>query len=528
MQLQVEGKRDKDEVDCGLPTLKQWFSEKKITLNVYQALTADEPCYNMNLLLLMSQDDIKSLKNDHPHLKFPEILQLINVLKNLPQSQIYSDTIANKFSNHKNNINNNNTHNTQNTKYIPLSQHNNNISKLNSHCETISKEIKDIRKQIKSHESSKEQNVMLIEATFNEISKILVEHKNKLINRVNEISNANTLLCVTREHQLKDLLTKTLETKRQCMQFVNINENENNNNDKCNINCNCGVEANKESAHDDNDNNDDDNDDDDDDESKSCTSREELEDNIKKINDEISKIVDDNNYNSNYREYNVKIGDIDSIEEKVFKKMIQVTEADAEAQVNTEAEGKSDCNSTNWNDDEAFIEHKCCNAFTLSNNNRTCHVSRPINWRLILYGNGISFGKSKYTIEIGSNIYGVDAGVAIALFPMELNNVNFELDYQRAYNYKSNYCWTVFHHGYMYTQGKNTSITEQLTFSKGDTIILSLDINCNGKNEKNVAKFYNQTKKQTFILAGLFYPIRLGFELATKGTTITVTREKYS
>ena len=72
-------------------SLEKWVQEKKITVNLYNHLTSVEPPYNVELLLLLSQSDVKQLKHDFNNVNFTEILQLINVLKQLPQSQIYHD-----------------------------------------------------------------------------------------------------------------------------------------------------------------------------------------------------------------------------------------------------------------------------------------------------------------------------------------------------------------------------------------------------------------------------------------------------
>ena len=47
MQVQVEGKNEENAtIGGGLPTLKQEVDDKRITFSMYEALTADESCYN--------------------------------------------------------------------------------------------------------------------------------------------------------------------------------------------------------------------------------------------------------------------------------------------------------------------------------------------------------------------------------------------------------------------------------------------------------------------------------------------------
>ena len=67
----------------GLPTLEKWLDEKKITLNLYNNLTKDDPSYNVELLVLMPQNHLFNLKNDFPNVQMTEILQLINLLKKI-------------------------------------------------------------------------------------------------------------------------------------------------------------------------------------------------------------------------------------------------------------------------------------------------------------------------------------------------------------------------------------------------------------------------------------------------------------
>ena len=74
-----------------VPSLEQWVQEKKISQNLYNHLTNVKPAYTVELLSIMSQSDVKGLRNDFKNVNFSEILQLINVLKKLPQSQIYHD-----------------------------------------------------------------------------------------------------------------------------------------------------------------------------------------------------------------------------------------------------------------------------------------------------------------------------------------------------------------------------------------------------------------------------------------------------
>ena len=52
----------------------------------------------MELLLLMSNSDVKGLKNEFANkVNLSELLQLINLLKQIPQSQIYQDTNKDKM-----------------------------------------------------------------------------------------------------------------------------------------------------------------------------------------------------------------------------------------------------------------------------------------------------------------------------------------------------------------------------------------------------------------------------------------------
>ena len=88
----------------------------------------------------------------------------------------------------------------------------------------------------------------------------------------------------------------------------------------------------------------------------------------------------------------------------------------------------------------------------------------------------ICVGKSKYTLKIAGCKHD---NTAIASVPIEFDK--FNLDVQRAYNYKENSC-AVFNSGCMYAQGKSNS-TKPFQFGKGHIISLSLDMNCNGTNE---------------------------------------------
>lgn len=71
-----------------IPTLQQLAKTRYITRNLFETLVSQEPPYTTRLLMLMSVNDIKKLMVDHQHLRKPEILQLIDVLSNLPQSQV--------------------------------------------------------------------------------------------------------------------------------------------------------------------------------------------------------------------------------------------------------------------------------------------------------------------------------------------------------------------------------------------------------------------------------------------------------
>ena len=83
---QLEGCRDEshDTVSNVLPTLKQWLQQNKITRNLYNKLTNENPAYNVELLLLMSRNDLKELKNELGGIKTSEILQLINLISKIP------------------------------------------------------------------------------------------------------------------------------------------------------------------------------------------------------------------------------------------------------------------------------------------------------------------------------------------------------------------------------------------------------------------------------------------------------------
>ena len=118
-------------VDSGLPTLAQWVKEKKITQNLYNNLTKDDPPYTVELLLLMPQNHLMNLKSDlGSNVRMPEILQLINLLKKIPQSQVYQDSNKQKQ-----------------VIYLTPQQHET-INKLKQDLTNISLKIENIRKSI--------------------------------------------------------------------------------------------------------------------------------------------------------------------------------------------------------------------------------------------------------------------------------------------------------------------------------------------------------------------------------------------
>lgn len=107
-QLQVEGESGTNlQSESSLPTIEQWVQQGKITENLYNNLHNGDPKWTVELLLLMTQNDIKDLRKELTNVKIVEIFQLINLLKKIPQSQIHqnlendSQKKTNRLLNHK-------------------------------------------------------------------------------------------------------------------------------------------------------------------------------------------------------------------------------------------------------------------------------------------------------------------------------------------------------------------------------------------------------------------------------------------
>ena len=137
-----------------LPTLEHWLNDKKITQNLYNALTREEPSYTVELLLFMSQNDIKNLKQDLGNVRMPEVLQLIKLLKNIPQSQVYQDF-----------------HKEKQVIYLTPKQHET-INKLKQDLTNISIKMESTKNSIKKNKQECDTNIILINNTFDQLIEI--------------------------------------------------------------------------------------------------------------------------------------------------------------------------------------------------------------------------------------------------------------------------------------------------------------------------------------------------------------------
>ena len=204
--------------DSGMPTLEQWLQEKKITQNLYNNLTKDDPSYTIELLLLMSQNDIKNLKEEFVNVRMPEILQLINLLKKMPDSQIYQDF-----------------HKEKQVIYLTPKQHET-INQLKHNLTNISTKMENTRKSIEANTRECDLNTRLINDTFDKIIQSLNNQKLRLIRKITNICQNKNKLLMSQDSSLKKLYQTTLDIKNKYKQLTetidlttseaNKNENE--------------------------------------------------------------------------------------------------------------------------------------------------------------------------------------------------------------------------------------------------------------------------------------------------------------
>ena len=200
MMAQLEGMSER-----GCLSLEKWVQEKKITVNLYNHLTSVEPPYTVELLLLMSQSDVKQLKHDFNNVNFTEILQLINILNQLPQSQINHDIM--------------NQNNKTKIVYSTPQQH----SSTGEFITKLSNKLHNAKTTMNKNEQACDRNMLLINNTFDTMIQFLHDTKLSLIKQIkhNHLKQGEKLL---QQESASNQFSKFTEAKSRDNSMLTSNE----------------------------------------------------------------------------------------------------------------------------------------------------------------------------------------------------------------------------------------------------------------------------------------------------------------
>ena len=438
--------------DSGCPSLESWVQEKKITQNLYNHLTSVEPAYTVELLLIMSQADVKGLRNDFKNVNLPEILQLINLLKKMPQSQIYQDMI-----------------NQQQQKvviYLTPEQHTT-INKLKTNLTNISEKMHNAKQMVNKNKQQRDTNILLINNTFDELIKLLNAKKLSLIEQVTKICSKNSEILSQQESGLKKLYQTTLDIKNQFTKFA---------------------ETTDMTSH------------------ESVRKEKEINNLIKKNENEIQvsfnsfdKVLNelDNNNESDNKQ------DIDGSGNKgmiVGGYNISVnTHHEMEKMVDSVVTIKKQDNLKKIKHEMKFVPHTCCkNKVILSNNDSTCQIAVGAD-RNVFYGTQhIPVGTSRFRMTI-------DDGecVGIGFVPPTFSA---SLDTHTIHKDKAS--WIVYYNGTTYV--KSVQENNPIRFGKNDSVVVECTMIDNAKNSSKVS-ILNETNGKKCEINEMSYPLRLVF-----------------
>lgn len=200
-QLQPEGTPN-ETVSNITPTLELWLKQEKITQNLYSKLTSQEPKYTVELLLFMSQNDVKELKKDITGIKMQEILQLISEIAKIPQSQIHREMNTNIK-----------------VVYLTPKQHDT-ISQLKQNLKNISQRLDNITDVCEQHTTQYNKDIFLVASTFEKTIKMLNKQKELLIGQIKSIHQNKTKLLHEKKIEFQQLYSSSLNIKNQFETFT--------------------------------------------------------------------------------------------------------------------------------------------------------------------------------------------------------------------------------------------------------------------------------------------------------------------
>ena len=469
-----------------LPSLEQWMKQGKITQNLYNKLSNEDPPYNVELLLLMSKNDIKDLKNELGGIKTSEILQLINLISKIPNSQVYNDL--------------NNDNQRERVVYLTPQQHKT-INNLTENLTNISQKLENIKKSRKCSNTQRDNNILLVNATFDELIKLINKRKLEINSQITNICQRQNEQLSKQESSLKKLYQTTFDIKTRYEKFTKSR----------NLTTSQQIQQKQqiESVID------------------GLNQATDLE--FKCFDLAIDQVNTSNGYNVKLiqgKQMKQMVNDIVCVEqidhdETNVEKKEREKEKEKEKEIGKKKKEKADNSvkiaamaNKNW----GFVESSCCNQMIIKNSGKTCIYNffalfRP--WHGVYFGhNNIGIGVSTFDVTI-------DAGIpTIGFVPA---SVKIDLHSSDFISRVKKYGWIIFRGGGYHCKSE---VNQQSTFkfSTGDTLSIKMTV-AQGRNNCRALLVNKNTQNQHHFV-NMTHPLRLIFGLCRNAqinnTQITV------